>query len=322
MTSTPPHVVLGGNGVAGRETVRALIERGHTPASVGRSASAADGAISVTADLLNPDEVSQVVRGAEVVYLTAGLPYSSRIWAEQWPIILRNTIDAALESGARLVYLDNVYAYGRVTGPMTESTPIRPVSKKGEVRAAALRMLDEATTRGLTVTIARSADFYGPGASTSVFNGFALDKIQEGKNATWLFNADLPHSLTYTPDIGDALAILGTDLRGQGGIWQIPTAPALTGRQYIDLAIELAGARAGAKSVKATVMGTTMMRMGALVNSDARETLEMAYQYTGPYVFDSSAFESTFGVSATPVAEGIAASLTALGDPAPSAGRA
>jgi len=326
MTSTPAHIVLGGNGVAGRETVRALIERGHTPASVGRSASVVDGALSVTADLLNLAEVTQVVRGAEVVYLTAGLPYSSRTWAEQWPIILRNTIDAALESSARLVYLDNVYAYGRVTGPMTESTPIRPVSKKGEVRAAALRMLDEATTRGLTVTIARSADFYGPGASTSVFNGFALDKIQQGKNATWLFNADLPHSLTYTPDIGDALAILGTDPRGRGGVWHIPTAPALTGRQYIDLAIELAGAHAGLRnsvsSVKATVMGNAMMRMGALFNSDARETLEMAYQYTGPYVFDSSAFESAFGVAATPVAEGIAASLAALGDPAPSVGRA
>ena len=35
----------------------------------------------------------------------------------------------------------------------------------------------------------------------------------------------------------------------------------------------------------------------------------MAYRYTGPYEFDSTAFEGTFGVAPTPYAEGIAASL-------------
>ena len=51
------------------------------------------------------------------------------------------------------------------------------------------------------------------------------------------------------------------------------------------------------------------MRVGALFSSAARETLEMAYQYTAPYEFDSTAFERTFGVTPTPYAEGIAESL-------------
>ena len=55
-------------------------------------------------------------------------------------------------------------------------------------------------------------------------------------------------------------------------------------------------------------MSTGTMRFGALFSSAARETLEMAYQYTAPYEFDSSAFERTFGVAPTPYAEGIAAS--------------
>jgi hypothetical protein len=33
----------------------------------------------------------------------------------------------------------------------------------------------------------------------------------------------------------------------------------------------------------------------------------MAYQYTAPYVFDSSAFETTFGIAPTPYRDGIAA---------------
>ncbi|PRY68433.1 nucleoside-diphosphate-sugar epimerase [Glaciihabitans tibetensis] len=311
MTTVPTHIVLGGSGVVGRETVRALLDRGETPASVARRPASNGGAVSVSANLLDPAEVLRALRGAEVAYLTVGLPYSSRVWAKQWPAILRNTIDAAVEHGTHLVYFDNVYAYGRVSGPMTETTAINPSSKKGEVRAAALRALKEATARGLTVTVARSADFYGPSASTSVFNSFALDNIAAGKDATWLFDADQPHSLTYTPDIGDALATLGTDARARGGTWHVPTAPALTGRQYIELAAEsIASSRSG-KTARTKVMGNATMRIGALFNSSARETLEMAYQYTAPYLFDSAAFETTFGITATPSEKGIAVSLAA-----------
>ncbi len=55
-------------------------------------------------------------------------------------------------------------------------------------------------------------------------------------------------------------------------------------------------------------MGATTLRIGALFNSSARETLEMSYQYTAPYVFSSAAFEQTFRIGPTPVEEGIAAS--------------
>ncbi|GAB3605905.1 SDR family oxidoreductase [Conyzicola nivalis] len=300
MTASPTHVVLGGNGVVGRETVRALLERGETPASFGRRPSTVDGAHPLIGDLLDRAHVSTAIRGAEVAYLTAGLPYSGRVWAEQWPVVVGNIVDAAIEHGTHLVYFDNVYAYGRVHGPMTEHTAIVPAGKKGRVRASALETLAEASDRGLIVTTVRSADFYGPGASTSVFNSFALDRIAKGKTATWLFDADQPHSLTHTPDIGDALALVGTVPEARGGTWHVPTAPALTGREYI----ELAGGRIG-------VMGGATMRVGSLFNSAARETLELAHQYTAPYIFDSTAFETAFGVTATPVARGIEATLAA-----------
>jgi nucleoside-diphosphate-sugar epimerase len=305
MPNHPTHVVLGGNGVAGSETVRALLERGETVDSVGRQPCDVDGARSVVADLLVAADVSRALSGAAVSYLTAGVPYSTRVWAEQWPTILRNTIDAALENGTHLVYLDNVYAYGAVDGPMTEQTPVRPTSEKGRIRAAALRTLDDAVARGLAVTIGRSADFYGPRATTSVFNSFALAPIAAGKAATWLFDADQPHSLSYTPDIGRALAVLGTDPEARGRTWHLPTAPALTGRQYVDIASD--------SSARTKVMGRTMMRIGALFNGSAREALELEYQNSQPYLFDSTLFESTFAMAPTPIATGIAASLAAEG---------
>ena len=304
MSAPTTHVVLGGNGVVGRETARALLERGAAVASVGRRPSATAGARSVEADLLDPADAMRALAGADVAYLTVGVPYSARAWRRQWPTIARNVIDAAMWHGTRLVYFDNVYAYGRVDGPMTEGSPIAPAGAKGAVRASVLRLLDDAAAAGLDVTVGRSADFYGPHATTSVFNSFVLDRVVAGKRPTWLFDADQPHSLSYTPDLGDALAVLGTDPRARGGVWHLPTAPALTGREYIALA--------GGPSARVGVMSASTMRIGSVFSTAARETFELSYQYTAPYLFDCGAFESTFGVTATPSADGIAATLAAM----------
>jgi nucleoside-diphosphate-sugar epimerase len=298
------HIVLGGNGVVGRETVMALRRRGESTTSVARHPSPLDGVPSVIADLLVAADVDRVLAGAQVAYLTVGLAYSSAAWEEQWPVIVRNVIDAAVAHDTHLIYFDNVYAYGRVDGAMTERSPINPASRKGRVRAAALAALASATSeRGLSVTVARSADFYGPGASTSSFNTYGLARIEAGKTGTWFFDADQPHSLTYTPDIGEALALLGTHPTGRGGVWHLPTAPALTGRGYLQL---------GAPGAKVAVMSRMTMRIGGLFSAGARETLELSYQYTAPYLFDSSAFETAFSVTATPIVDGIAATMANL----------
>lgn len=300
---TSIHAVLGARGAVGRETVRALQRRALPVVSVGRHDAPGSAATGVRADLLDPSQALRALEGVDVAYFVVGLPYSHRVWAAEWPVMLRNVISAALAHSAKLVYLDNVYAYGAVDGPMTEATPIRPSSRKGEVRAAALATLGEAVEQGLSVTIGRSADFYGPGVATSVFNTFALDRIAAGRTGRWLYDADLAHSLTYTPDIGEALAVLGTDARAEGRTWHLPTAPALTGREYIRVA--------AGEGAKVAVMSDATMRLGSMFSRPARETHELRYQYRKPYVFDSSAYEQTFGVTATPVREGIRSSLDA-----------
>jgi nucleoside-diphosphate-sugar epimerase len=303
MSTSRSHVILGGNGPVGRETALALLRRGTTPTVVARRPSTVDGTTSVTGDLLSRDDTVRATADAEVAYLTIGVPYSSRVWAEQWPVVIDNTIAACVASGTRLVFLDNVYLYGPVHGSMTETTPINPTTRKGRTRALLVRRLEEAARdHGLVYSIARSADFYGPGASTSVFNNFALDRISAGKKATWLFNADLPHSMTYTPDIGEAMAILGTIPSDAGGVWHVPTAPPLTGREYVRVA--------AGDDAETNVMGMATMRIGAPFNAAAREVLELSYQNTQPYVFDSRAFEEQFSMAATPIAAGIAASLS------------
>ncbi len=64
--------------------------------------------------------------------------------------------------------------------------------------------------------------------------------------------------------------------------------------------------------VKAGSIGTLVMRIGGLFSKEAKETVECMYQWTAPFVVDSSKFTAAFGpLAVTPHAEAIAATIAA-----------
>ena len=71
--------------------------------------------------------------GAAVVYHAASAPYHR--WPELLPPLMRGVLDGAAAAGARVVYADNLYAYGPVDGPLTEDLPSRATGPNGRVRA-------------------------------------------------------------------------------------------------------------------------------------------------------------------------------------------
>jgi len=91
--------------------------------------------VLINVDLTNPLQTMDAVKGSDIVYLVAGLKYDQNIWKANWPAIMRNVIDACIKHKSKLVFFDNVYMYGKVSGPMTENTPFNPCSEKGKVRA-------------------------------------------------------------------------------------------------------------------------------------------------------------------------------------------
>ncbi|MGZ4887477.1 MAG: NAD(P)H-binding protein, partial [Candidatus Aminicenantales bacterium] len=155
--------ILGAGGVIGVELARNLPGFTDRVRLVSRSPVKVNPGDEIfPADLLDADQVFRAVEGSEVVYLAVGLPYKLKVWRAQWPVLMRNVIDACIKHRAKLVFFDNVYVYGRVDGWMTETTAIRPVSQKGMVRAGLHSMIMDEVARGrLTALIARSADFYG-----------------------------------------------------------------------------------------------------------------------------------------------------------------
>jgi nucleoside-diphosphate-sugar epimerase len=172
--------ILGANGIIGQELSRHLPRYTSIIRQVSRNPRKVNPADELMkADLLNYDDVEKAVAGSKVVYLLAGLKYDVKVWQQQWPVIMRNTMDACKKHQAKLVFFDNAYAYGLVKGVMTEETPYNPVSRKGEVRAKiATTLMEEVKSGNLNAMIIRAADFYGPGAKLSLIQSAVTERLK------------------------------------------------------------------------------------------------------------------------------------------------
>ena len=305
------HTVLGAGGVIGRELSIQLARQGRRIRQVGRHPIVVQpGDELKTADLTNAQATFAAVAGSEVVYLVAGLTYSTPVWQAQWPLVMRNVIDACSRHKARLVFLDNVYAYGRVDGRgdgvMLETTPFNPCSKKGEVRAAIATTLLESMQRGeVQALIVRSADFYGPGADMSLLASILFSRLRANKAPQWVGNPDAVHTFSFTPDIGRALIAFGASPAAFGQTWHVPTArdlghEAVTGRALTRLACTIAD-----KPVRLQVAPRWLLVAMGWFNPMLRENNEMMYQLEHPYRFDSSKADKALGWLATPYNSGL-----------------
>lgn len=300
------HTIIGSGGIIAKETVKELNRRNIPLRLCSRNPVQIEGKGELKkTDLLNRAETLEAVKGSEVVYLTAGLQYDIKVWQAQWPVIMDNVINACKETGAKLVFFDNVYCYGKVSGVMTEQTPYNPCSKKGEVRAKIARQLEDEWKKGnITGLIARAADFYGPDTPLSFFSATVFENLAKGKTPQLMGNPDALHSLTYTPDAGKATALLGCSPEAFNTVWHLPTAsPALKFRELL----AICSAEFGKEAALSALPGFMIPILGLFLKVIA-ESKEMMYQYNFDYQFSSEAFEKKFGVTPTSYAEGLKAS--------------
>ena len=305
--------ILGAGGPISNEVAQRLAAAKLPYRLVGRNPSPRPGATEVVAaDLTRIDQTLNAVAGSSTVFLLVGLKYDRKIWAEQWPRIMANTVEACKRAGARLVFFDNVYMYGPVSGPMTEQTPYHPTSRKGEIRSRiADSLIDEWKSGKLTAMIARAADFYGPSAEHGIPNVLVFDPLSKGNAAMCLAADNLPHSYTYTPDAAEALLKLAQTDSAWNQTWHLPTTPnPPNGREFIE-----AAARELGVAPKYRVLGPAMLALAGLFRPEIREVREMLYQNKAPYLFDSSKYTRAFGFAGTPYAEGIRATAASYKQP-------
>jgi nucleoside-diphosphate-sugar epimerase len=88
------HVILGANGVIGRELSLALASASVALRQVSRNPVRVNASDElVVADLTDSEATRRAIAGSEVAYLVAGLKYDTAVWQEQWPRVMQNAID-------------------------------------------------------------------------------------------------------------------------------------------------------------------------------------------------------------------------------------
>jgi nucleoside-diphosphate-sugar epimerase len=297
MENASTYVILGA-GQLGLAVMDELLARGKAVKLVNRSGKA-DEALPepvaiVAADLTQPDQVAAVCSGAETVFFCAQPPYNQ--WPELFPPLAESVIAGVSRAGVKLVFASNLYMYGPTAGQaLHEALPYAAQTRKGRTRAMIDRMLLEAHAQGkIRVVIGRAADFYGPRVTNSAVGGMLFEAALNGKTANLFGNIDLPHTYTYIRDFARALVTLSEHDEAYGQAWHVPSAPAITTRQFVQsLEAEVQ------HPIRFRTAGALMMQIVGLFNPMARETAEMMYEFEEPFVVDHSRFVAAFGNGTT-----------------------
>lgn len=296
-------VVLGA-GPVGSAIAEVLIRRGHRPVVITRSGTSVPGVESRQADMADSKSALAAVADATIVFSTVQPEYHR--WAEEFPALQASIVAACSAAGVPLMVTENLYAYGENSGVMSESSPLSPSSKKGRVRMEMWHELENASAAGtLDMAVVRASDFMGPGVDGSVFGTRFFDPLAKGKAAQTVGAVDALHSVTFIPDLAEALVRVAEDDSAWGRAWHAPNAPAVTQNELARIAAAAVGQEGKAKAAP-----VWMLRLLGLFMAPVRETIEMLYEFDDDFVVDSSDFTTHFGMEATPLAEALTAVMT------------
>lgn len=292
------HVIIG-KGPIGSTTAELLLARGEQVRMVSRSGApqtTSRGSLReaehVAADAADPVDLTRATRGADIIYNCVNPAYHR--WATDWPPIAAALLDAAQAHDAVLVTAANLYVYGPTQTPMTEATPLASRDIKGQVRAQmwldAKRRHDAGQVR---ITEVRASDYIGPRAlGTSHVGERLLKPLLAGRTIRPVGSADQPHSWTYLPDLAQALVRAGATEAAWGRPWHAPSPQPRTFREVAQGFAQ----QAGLGTPKISPVPMAMVSAVGLVQPMMREVARIGYQFTAPFVMDSTAAQEALGL--------------------------
>lgn len=311
-------ILVLGYGAVGRAVVAQLLAEGRHVriAQRSRPGDLPPAVPFMAVDVLDAASVAAAFEGAAQVVVAIGFGYDGKLWSSAWPRAMANVLAAAEATGARLVFVDNLYMYGSQTTPLREDMPLTSHGLKPAARAEVTRLWQAATGRVKTAAL-RAPDFYGPGVTQSHLGELAFGALGRGKAAQLVVPADTLHDVAYVPDIARAVVLLldapDSDF---GQAWHMPCAPTTTLRAIIAL-----GAAAIGASPSITSLPLWLQPALAPFVPMLKEMREMRFQWDRPYSVDASRFTRRFDFVPTPFAVGAAETARSFASPAGSAVR-
>ena len=296
----PRHLVIGAGPtgsslaehlVASGETVRVVTRSGRVPTA---------GAEGIALDATDPEALARAADGATVIYDCANPgPYPR--WERGWPPLAAAALSAAERTGAVLVTMGNLYAYGPVDGLISPDLPLAATSRTGRLRARLWHDALAAHKAGLVrTTEVRASDYLGPTVSAEhgLIARYGTSALA-GRTARVIGDPDAPHSWTYVPDIGRTLEVLGRDERAWGRAWHVPTNPPVTIRALLEQLTASAGVDAPVVHRMPRAALTALAPVVPLLG----HVRELRYQFDRPFVIDAAETTEVFGIRPIPWAE-------------------
>ena len=196
--------ILGINGRIGQDAARAFVAAGWQVTGFGREDRVhIPGVKFIAGNGENAEDVARAAAPSAVVLDAINLPYDK--WDKgRYEQSLAIRLKALKGSGKTLLYPGNIYNFAAETHVLNPDTPENPARDKGEIRVRLEQMLKEATADGkLQAIVLRAPDFFGPGATGTVFDLFMVKNIEKGQ---LLYPGDpaIGHSWAYLPDLARA----------------------------------------------------------------------------------------------------------------------
>jgi len=208
-TSKSIALVIGMTGGSGGAIGRALAARGFRIRALTRRPQRAQPGVEwILGDAMSAADVLAAAQGTELIVHGANPP-AYRNWRGLALPMLANTIAAATQVRATIVFPGTVYNYGPDAFPvLREGSAQQPLTRKGAIRVEMEQMLERASRAGARVLIVRAGDFFGPQAVNS---WFAQGLVKPGKAVTSVSypgTRGVAHAWAYLPDFAEAVARL------------------------------------------------------------------------------------------------------------------
>lgn len=316
MERTKTALVLGATGGIGGAIATALLRHGWQVRGVARDpqrAAAGTGQRGIEwvgGDAMVRDDVIRSAEGASVIVHAVNPPNYAN-WDTLVLPMIDNTIAAAKAAGgARVVLPGTIYNFDPAKTPVVSAeSPQQPRSRKGRIRVAMERRLEDAAPE-VPSLILRAGDFFGPGARSSWF-GQAM--VAPGKPVRRIINPARGggHSWAYLPDLAETFARLLDDPARLHPFERVQFEGLYDadGKQMVEAIRRVTGG-----NPRSYGFPWWVMRAAGVFGGFPREAAEIAPYWRHPMRMDNSRLVQLLGPEQrTPLDEAVRASLIDMG---------
>lgn len=311
-------LVLGATGGLGRETARIFAANGWTVRILHRNPQTAIENYPVLknmqmfkGDAMSEQDVLTASKGVDLILHSVNPPNYQK-WRELALPMLSNTIKAARENNARIIFPGNIYVFHPDAGNiLTEHTPQNPATRKGKVRVEMENMLQQAANKGARSLIIRAPDFFSADAPSSWFENMLVKRGKPVKTITYPDNLETGHSWAYLPDLAKTIFKIAEMEK------QLPAFDTYNFRgYYFDKGsdfLEIIKKAAGKPKARVSTFPWAPITLLSPFVSLFRELREMRYLWKIPHQLDNTKLVALLGTEPqTPIDQAVKESLRGL----------